>query len=201
MITLLGALARCGTLVLLAPLTLLLVGSGAAQAEPSLFAIVPDKSYVRFVSATQLGEFKGKTKPLKGEILFDVKELSRTRVSVTVEPGDLNSDNALRDRHMREDLLEIVRFPLATFTSSESELEPGSNAAALRGTLHGTLEMHGVTRKVSVPVQAELDGGTLQAEGTFTVNLTDFGMSPPRLLGLKVKNAVAIEVHMVAVRR
>ena len=54
---------------------------------------------------------------------------------------------------------------------------------------------------MSLPVRFEIDGTTLRGEATFTVALADFGVTPPRLLGLKVRDAVTVAVRLVAVSR
>ena len=181
-------------------LALMALGWTAVGAEPSTFTILSGRSQIGYVSATQLGEFRGSTSRVTGDIVFDVRDPGRTRLSVSVAPVGLKSDNALRDRHMYEDLLEAGRFPAATFASTEFRLD-GSDTAGIRGTLLGILTLHGVDRPVTVPVRFAVDGETLRGEGTLSVNLTDFAMTPPRLLGLKVRNEVVVEIRLVAASR
>lgn len=177
------------------------ISATEADAEPSLFAILPEKSQVGFVSATQLGEFRGTTGHVSGEVVFDVRDPVRGKISVAVDPRGLTSDNALRDRHMYEDVLEVARFTAATFTAGHFKRDGSPEAGAYRGTLLGTLTLHGVDQPVSVPVRFAVEGTILRGEGKFSINLTDFAITPPRLLGLRVRNEVVVEVHLVAMKR
>lgn len=43
-----------------------------------------------------------------------------------------------------------------------------------------------------------MNGTTILGEGTLSVKLADFNMTPPRLLGLKVRDQVTVQIHFVA---
>ncbi len=173
----------------------------AARAGATRFTVVPERSRVEYVSGTQLGEFRGSTGQVTGEVVLEVASAPRAQVSVSIDPGKLRSDNAARDRHMWERLLEVGRFPAVTFRAREFRPSPGAGAAGGEGVLVGVLELHGVQRPAVVPVRYAVNGSVLQASGRFTLNLADFQMTPPRLLGLTVRDEVGIEVRLVAVSR
>lgn len=173
----------------------LLAGAWSGEAAPVRFVVEPEKSQAAYVSGTQLGEFRGDTAAVAGEILMDPRDLGRLRLSVSVDLRQLKSDNARRDQHLYEQVLEVARFPRAIFTAGE--FRP-SGAGDGQGLLVGRFALHGVERAVSVPIRFTLEGSTLRASGTFTIALTDFGMTPPRLLGLKVRDQAVVEIRLVA---
>ena len=172
----------------------LLLGAWSGEAAPVRFVVEPEKSRVAYVSGTQLGEFRGDTTAVGGEILMDPQDPSRLRLAVSADLRQLKSDNARRDQHMYEQVLEVARFPKATFTAGE--FRP-SGAGDGQGVLVGTFALHGVERVVSVPIRFKLEGNTLRGDGTFTIALTNFGMTPPRLLGLKVRDQAVVEIRLV----
>jgi polyisoprenoid-binding protein YceI len=172
----------------------LLLGAWSGEAAPVRFVVEPEKSQVAYVSGTQLGEFRGDTTAVGGEILMDPQDPSRLRLAVSADLRQLKSDNARRDQHMYEQVLEVARFPKATFTAGE--FRP-SGAGDGQGVLVGTFALHGVERVVSVPIRFKLEGNTLRGDGTFTIALTNFGMTPPRLLGLKVRDQAVVEIRLV----
>ena len=174
--------------------TALLLGAWSGEAAPVRFVVEPEKSHVAYVSGTQLGEFRGDTTAVGGEILMDPQDPSRLRLAVSADLRQLKSDNARRDQHMYEQVLEVARFPKATFTAGE--FRP-NGAGDGQGVLVGTFALHGVERVVSVPIRFKLEGNTLRGDGTFTIALTDFGMTPPRLLGLKVRDQAVVEIRLV----
>jgi polyisoprenoid-binding protein YceI len=177
----------------------LLWGGPQAGASPLRFTVLPEKSQVEFISGTQLGDFQGNTHQLSGSMVVDpTKNGATVHLTVSVDLRTLTSDNALRDRHMRQSLLEVDRYPRAIFTAGEFRPAPGARQEGGGGTLSGVLTLHGVERPVSLPIHFTVNGTTLQGEGTLRVRLTDFKMTPPRLLGIKVRDQVTVQIHLVA---
>ncbi len=177
---------------------LLVAGAREAQGSPLHFAVLPEKSQVEFISGTQLGEFRGDTRQVTGEVVVDPQGGARVHLTISTDLRTLKSDNALRDQHMHDNLLEVARFPRATFTASEFRPAPGAKMESGEGTLSGALTLHGIERPANLTIHYAVNGTTLQGEGTLSVKLTDFGMTPPRLLGLKVWDQVTVAIRLVA---
>ena len=169
----------------------------AAHAEVTRYRIVPDRSKVAYVTGTQLGEFRGDTGAVRGEVRFDPATPPRADVAITVQVTELRSDNAARDRHLRDKVLEVERFPTITLTAREFKPAPAANGARGEGVLVGVLALHGVERPVRVPLRYTVDSGQLQAQARFTIDITDFGLVPPSLLGLTVRKQVVVEASFV----
>ena len=178
-------------------LTALLLAPWHGEAASTRFVVRPEQSKATYVTGTQLGEFSGETRSVEGEILFDPQEPARLTLSVSVDLRTLKSDNAKRDQHMYDQPLETERFPVATLTASQVSMKALAGGAG-EGLLVGTFKLHGVERPVSVPIRFVLDRTTLRGDGAFIIALGDFGMTPPRLLGLKVRDQVKVEVRLVA---
>ena len=67
-------------------------------------------------------------------------------------------------------------------------------AAALAGTasdvtLTGDLTLHGMTKSVQIPAQAQLVDGTIQVAGAITFPLLDYGIVAPNIGGFIVSIA------------
>jgi polyisoprenoid-binding protein YceI len=169
--------------------------SHPAAADPARFVVVPEQSRVEFVSSTQLGEFRGSTGLVTGDVLLDAAAPDRPRLAIAVDARGLRSDNAARDQHMHDKVLETAQFPAVTLVATAYRPDSGTPGA---GTLVGTLTLHGVDRPVTVPVRFERNGRTLRGQARFTLALADFRMTPPRLLGVKVRDTVDVVVHVVA---
>jgi polyisoprenoid-binding protein YceI len=189
-----GAAARRVIAALVA--TGAVLASSAGSAEPARFRVVPEQSRVEFVAGTQLGEFRGSTGLVSGDVVVDPASPSRPEIAIAVDARGLTSDNAKRDQHMHEKVLETAQFPAVRLLASA--FRPDSGAAAPNGTLVGTLSLHGVDRQVTIPVRFERNGRTLRGDARFTIALADFRITPPRMLGLKVHDTVDIVVHLVA---
>jgi polyisoprenoid-binding protein YceI len=115
---------------------------------------------------------------------------SVTDVRVQVDLTRLTSDSPRRDNALRERGLETDRFPTATFFSQGPLEIPGDirDGESLDLTLSGEIMIHGVTRKVAIPVEAQLGGNRIQVVGSMTIPMADFEIEPP-----SVANIVSVE--------
>ena len=92
---------------------------------------------------------------------------------------------------MRDEGLQTDPFPTATFTLTKPVEIP---AAALVGTasdvtLTGDLTLHGVTKAVEIPAQAQLVNGTIQVAGSLSFPLADYSITAPNIGGFIVSIA------------
>jgi polyisoprenoid-binding protein YceI len=97
--------------------------------------------------------------------------------------------------------LEASRYPDATFQAQGVDLpaavESGETAAL---TIPGQLTVHGVTKPVQLNVQVRLSGGQVQAAGSTSFAMTDFGVDPPQVPITVVQPQVTVEFQLVLVR-
>jgi polyisoprenoid-binding protein YceI len=59
------------------------------------------------------------------------------------------------------------------------------------------LTFHGITKPLSFEVTAIYKGGKLEVNGGFTVELSDFDISRPTLMGIPTNEEIRIEFVMV----
>ena len=135
----------------------------------------------------------GRTDQVTGSITVesDGTTTTLTAGSLTVDTTSLTSDESRRDNRLRNEGLETDTFPTATFTLTAPVDVP---AAALTGTasdvtLTGDLTVHGVTKSVQIPAQAQLVDGTIQVAGSITFPLSDYGIVAPNIGGFIVSIA------------
>ena len=114
-----------------------------------------------------------------------------TEGSLTVDTTTITSDEDRRDNRLRTEGLETDAFPTAAFTITEPVDIP---AGALAGTatdvtLVGDLTLHGVTKAVEIPAQAQLVGGQVQVAGSLAFSLADFDITAPNVGGFIISIA------------
>ncbi len=107
-------------------------------------------------------------------------------INVEVDMTSLTSDSPRRDNALRDRGLETDRFPTATFISQGPvELpEDIGSGEPMDLMLDGDLTIHGVTRQVSIPVEAQFDSGTIEVVGSLTIPMADFGIEPPNVANI-----------------
>ena len=94
-----------------------------------------------------------------------------TAGEITIDTTTITSDEGRRDNRLRSEGLQTDQFPTATFMLTQPVDVP---AAAVAGTatdvtLVGDLTLHGVTKSVEIPAQAQLTNGQIQVAGSLTV--------------------------------
>jgi polyisoprenoid-binding protein YceI len=171
------------------------------------FAVRPGgDNQVVFVSKAPMETFEGKTSQVEGSIVVDPTDV-RDSVSVRVEVDLASLDTGIprRNQHMRENHLETDKFPRAVFTGvavldpASAKLLPGQ---AVQLDIQGTFSLHGVSRRlrtvVDVTLVEESGRRSLRFQTTFPVALTDYAISRPQFLFLKLANEQQVTVRGVA---
>ena len=186
-------------------LGLLSLGSTALADD---FVVQPGgENRVVFTSRATIETFEGKTTRLSGRLSVDPAHLGDSVfVHLEVDLASLSTGIAKRDEHMRDAHLETKRYPTAVFDGASlvdsaqaglAEGKPVSFEAA------GTFSLHGVSRRIRIPVTAlrTRKGGLarISFDTTFPVALNDYAISRPQFLFLKLADAQEVRVHGVAV--
>ncbi|HXJ68322.1 MAG TPA: YceI family protein [Verrucomicrobiae bacterium] len=179
----------------------------AEGARAVVFAVHPGKdSKVVFTSKAPTETFQGKTDQLEGTLTLDPSALGDSiSVHLEVNMASLSTGKKLRDAHMREDHLEVVKYPKAVFEGAAllgpagTKLEPGRLTPF---QVEGTFELHGVSRRMRFPAEATFtpvgQGGKLAFKATFSVALPDYQIKRPEFLFLKLAEVQEVEVSAIA---
>ena len=141
---------------------------------------------------------------------MDRTDISRSNVALEFDAAALKvtgKDEPPEDvpevqRVMLSDrVLDVERYPTITFHSRSIAVEQGSSdRMALR--LTGDLTLHGVTKSVTVPVNAHVGPDLISGEGKATVRQTAFDIRPVTAGAgsVKVKDEVEV-IFSVTARR
>lgn len=195
-LVLLGVVAAVGA-VTLAPLP---SHTGVAQAadEKGTKAFQVDKvhsSTIFGIKHLGVGYTYGRFNTISGQFMIDPKNPAGGTVEITIKTESIDTGDEGRDKHLRgSDFFNVKVFPDATFKSTSLK----SDGEAIEMT--GDLTIHGVTKKITVPVEFVGEGadpwGNHRAgfHTEFTINRSDFGIAyMPEGLGEEVRMIVAIE--------
>ena len=201
-------------LTLAAAMAFSLVAASSADAQSRRFRVRNDGgSRIQFISDAPLETITGVSSHVTGNVNLDPSNLSAMRGTVNVRIASIRTGIDLRDSHLRSDnWLDAGRWENATFevTSVEgaSSLSPNQ---VQRVRIHGRFSLHGVTHDVVanarirlIPLTDELranhiDGDVLRAQASFRVRLTDYNISVPLPVRLKVANEIRVNVTLRAI--
>ena len=142
------------------------------------------------------GSFEARTKTLKGEVVAIAGEptLSGT---LQVDLQTLETGIGLRDRHMRDNYLEVQKGPdyaVATLEQIRIEKLDGQT------TFKGTLLLHGQRKEVSGTAQLKQQDGRVRVEAQFPIKVSEFAIPKPSYLGVGVTDEIQVKVALTAER-
>jgi polyisoprenoid-binding protein YceI len=139
----------------------------------------------------------GSTDQVSGTITVDGTSI--TAATIDVDVASIATDSGNRDDYFRGTAMQVNRFPTATFTLTEPiEAAVPSDGEVASVDATGELTLHGVTKTVSVPLQAALSGDGVQVSGSIPVTFSDYGVEAPDLGFVSVEDQGTVEFLVAA---
>jgi polyisoprenoid-binding protein YceI len=129
---------------------------------------------------------------------------SVTAANVSVDVTKLTSDQSRRDQRIHSQGLESDRYPTATFKLTSPIALPAVAASGqtVRASATGDLTIHGVTKSVTIPIDARLSASKIELVGSITFPFSDFGMTPPSIGGfVSVQPNATMEFQLVMLQQ
>ena len=123
-------------------------------------------------------------------------EASALKVSGEREPAD--DVPKVQATMVGPQVLNVEQYPTITFVITSIAINTNQETR-LDGVVTGRLTLRDVTRSITVPITARLEGQTLIAAGRFALKQTDYGIKPVSVGGVvSVKDTVNISFDIVA---
>jgi len=175
-------------------------------ASATIWNIDPDHSNVGFkVRHLMVSNVKGSFEKFTGTIDINDKDITKSKVEVTIDTASINTNVQKRDEHLRSaDFFDVAKYPTMTFVSKKVA-KAGKDSLKVTGDL----TLHGVTREVVLDVEplameSKDPWGNLRRGTTATtkINRKDFGLVWNKALetgGVAVGEEVLItlEIEMI----
>lgn len=141
-----------------------------------------------------------------GDVNFAPAVVADGSMSMKMKPESFEVQNDVSDkdrreieRTMKDDVLEVGRYPEIAFESKQvSGMQLGESMYMLK--IEGDLSLHGVTRRQTVSARVVPTDGTVRAQGAFSIKQTDFNIKLVSVAGgaLKVKDELKFSFDIVA---
>jgi polyisoprenoid-binding protein YceI len=133
----------------------------------------------------------GKLDPPQGDIRFKPDSLSNSFFHVIIKSGSINTDNSLRDEHLRgEDYFDVKNHPLITFTSDNIRNTGKKNEYEVSGKL--TIKK--TTKNIIIPFTINEAGKDIIFNGSFKMNRRDFEIGGSST----ISNDLTVEIKVLA---
>ena len=127
----------------------------------------------------QSTEAVGRTGNVDGALTISGAKV--TTADISVDLASVTSDRSQRDNQFRGRIMNVTRYPTATFKLTRP-IDLGTlpaDGVAVTAPATGELTLHGTTKTVTTTVTAKRTGGTIEVNGTIPVAFADYGIPNP----------------------
>jgi polyisoprenoid-binding protein YceI len=122
-------------------------------------------------------------------ILFDKEHLATSSIEASVDTRTINSDNDMRDEHLKKpEYFDVEHFPKIVMKSVTLKAKGGSNYL---GEFDVTIK--GKTKRVDVPFTYVVNGSTAVFKGSFKINRLDFAVGDKSMV---LSNEVTVNLNV-----
>jgi len=139
------------------------------------------------------GSFEAKTTAMSGSVTPDAG--GAVKGTFAVELMKLETGISLRDRHLRNNYLEVQKgadFAVAKFDNIKIQKLSGKT------TFSGTLTLHGQQRDISGTAELQQDGKSYKVDASFPLKISAFQIPEPTYLGVGVSDDINVHVVLTA---
>jgi len=146
-------------------------------------------------------------KDFSGEVQFVPGSFEAASVKMTVKADSIvlstevkEKDRIEMEQTMREQVLEIAKYPEIVFVSSNISVTKLAEGR-YRARVIGDLTFHGATQKnLWITPEVTVSGESLSAKGVFSLKQTDFGIKPFSAAAgtIKLKNELKFSFDIAA---
>jgi polyisoprenoid-binding protein YceI len=154
---------------------------GAATGLDGAWTVVKGVAGYR-VHEVRLGnsiEAAGQTDKVTGAMTL--QGTSVTTAAFTVDLASVKTDESGRDSQFRGRIMNVSKFPTATFKLSKAidlgSLPPDQTEVTVPAT--GQFAIHGITREVTFDMTARRNGDRVEVKGSIPVKWGDYGIPDP----------------------
>ncbi|WP_374949886.1 YceI family protein [Mucilaginibacter sp.] len=114
----------------------------------------------------------GVIEKMVADIQFDPAKLATSKITAVADVTTINTDNNMRDKHLKnEDYFDVAKYPSITMSSVSFKKKSGNEYA---GQFNITIKDK--TKLIDVPFTYTKAGNVDQFKGTFKINRRDFGV-------------------------
>ncbi len=115
-------------------------------------------------------------------------DISSLKGFVDISLIALKSDNHDRDKHMYQ-AIEAMKYLITTYTISNVKKVDNHYE------IHGTLDLHGVKKPLKLVGNIKYANGKLKMDLKASFLMSGFGIEPPKLLFLTVRDKIDIKIN------
>jgi len=173
----------------------ILFSAGAILGLATVFAFtlpvnwrIAEKYNISFSTSGVSGIFK----TFSGGISFDEKNPAASKFDVTIDVASINTGNGMQNKHAKgAEWFDAAKYPAIRFTSKKVVKTASGYGAT------GDLQVHGITKEVTIPFTFRQSGNGGTFTGSFQINRNDFRIGDP---GGEVGDIIKLQVTVPVIK-
>lgn len=122
------------------------------------------------------------------------KSIESIKGTIDISMTNLKSDNADRDEHMSESI-ESSKYSLATYTFKEVKKSDSGY------TVNGILNFHGVKKPLTINAKIDKTKNGLSFKGVSSFLMSSYGVTPPKMFFLTVRDQIDLNINVMFKKR
>jgi hypothetical protein len=149
------------------------------------------KSELSFFSSTPMEDIKAVSKEAQSLI-----NPINNEIAVVVGVSSFHFPSSLMEEHFNENYMESQKYKLAVFKGKINEKVDFDSDFSQGVTASGTLEMHGVSKKIVISGVLVKKESKLVLTSKFKVALKDFNIDIPKVVGNNIAEQVEVSAEI-----
>ena len=140
----------------------------------------------------------GRTGEVTGGLTFDGKAI--TAVDITVQTANIKTDDSRRDGQNVRNGLQTATFPTAKFVLTQPIAIASVPAEGVKVKFDGVgdFTLHGVTKRVTIPLEGARQAGNVIVAGSLEIVLADYAIQKPTAPSvLSIEDKGSMEFQLV----
>lgn len=169
--------------LILVGLALIITSSAMAKVEHQVDK--SKKNVVKFISDAPIENFEGVTSSIDGYMLGEKDNFIGTEFYFEVDLNTLDTDNGLRNRHMRDNYLHTDKYPLTSYEGKVFESKKLEDKH-YKVKAKGKFQVHGVSKEKIIEADIYVYDNIYHIKTQFVVTLTDHKIEVPSIMLVKI---------------
>jgi acyl carrier protein len=165
-----------------------------AYSQDTELTFAPADTSIHWTLPTRLHTVHGTFKLKEGRIRFD-RTSGAASGQLIVDAVSGESGSGSRDSRMHSSIIESKKFSVIVFRPDRVRGQiPEQGAGKI--DVHGMFELHGTMHELTIPVEVQVETGSIGVKSHFKIPYVEWGLKDPSVIMLKVDNTVEIEMSL-----
>jgi hypothetical protein len=149
---------------------------------------VSEQNHVSFYSEAPLEDIEAHSYNSKSII-----DLETGKIAFSVPIRTFEFEKSLMQQHFNEKFMESAKYPRAKFTGNVEGFNKEQGKQQV--TAKGEIEIHGVTKEITVPGEMEIKGEQIIVTAEFPLTVADFDIEIPRVVARNISEVVDVTLN------